>query len=808
MPSASFEEALRATRAARSDARRALAAPYYRVHIPSSPAVASVALQATLGASKIVQDAPVEQMPQVAVVETPTFVSTAVEDEASLSRHLEFVRDADAALKLLRMEVTGGRQSDLPSSPSAQGRSPSRESSTPVGAASPLTPPASSPVTQARAEQLAAAVVAQPVLPLVPPTAWATIDAESPKGRTASPAVDPASSRLQVPLPLSPMQSISALMSAVSAANADAERAAALAAHVAATAASNPVPAGAHVHPGELARSVADAVTAGVRAGRVSLPRDADADIAVLRARVIRDELSRTASASPSRAPAVSAADDLPVTMSNLEYLERTRVEAEGKTLRAGVLAVLEAERAAASGSAAEPVDLRAVFSDAVTQYVASHPTPASAIALQRTVETRDQIMAGVVLVHEGKTWVPSWAVLSRVRGFHTFSSEAAARAGGLHSERSISVPAARLCVAFIVDSSSPATPPARVVFKVSPPTGVDDAPIFFCARHASEHTAWAQALSTAGVTQTHADTSSPGAANVTPHLSGATSSPARSPPPVPQFGAAASMVASMRTSPTVIPQFKMPASPVVSPIVLRAPGSPGSPRVSAASLRGVALPDGLDPSFAADFLRLVAMPDDVFDGVGSLTAIPLLSTEHGRALSVLRDPVTGRTAVHTAALRGSIKLVIALVAAGGDVRSRDARGLSPLALAVQSGSVRVVEWLLAHGANPTQACNHGLHPLHRAVLAGSAACVKLLIDAGADARQRDSNGFTREWRKDTFAVAVTRAQSRSPRLPPPHTPTTRPPSLSRLPLLVLDHDSRERRRYQCWPRHRHVQNE
>ncbi|MCY1044514.1 ankyrin repeat domain-containing protein [Corallococcus sp. bb12-1] len=97
------------------------------------------------------------------------------------------------------------------------------------------------------------------------------------------------------------------------------------------------------------------------------------------------------------------------------------------------------------------------------------------------------------------------------------------------------------------------------------------------------------------------------------------------------------------------------------------------------------------------------------------------------------RDPVTGYSALHYAAMNGRLEAAKLLLAAGADVgaRIRNARS-TPLDMAAGEGRVAVVKVLLAAGAPLGQPHGRfGWTALHSAVAHGHAKVVEKLLGAG-----------------------------------------------------------------------------
>ncbi|MEE2791310.1 MAG: ankyrin repeat domain-containing protein [Acidobacteriota bacterium] len=92
-----------------------------------------------------------------------------------------------------------------------------------------------------------------------------------------------------------------------------------------------------------------------------------------------------------------------------------------------------------------------------------------------------------------------------------------------------------------------------------------------------------------------------------------------------------------------------------------------------------------------------------------------------------------GTTALHWAAHRDALDLVVALLAAGANAGASDDHGVTSLALACLNGNLSIVDTLLAAGADANAARANGESPLMTAARVGSLAVVRRLLAAGAD---------------------------------------------------------------------------
>jgi ankyrin repeat protein len=106
-----------------------------------------------------------------------------------------------------------------------------------------------------------------------------------------------------------------------------------------------------------------------------------------------------------------------------------------------------------------------------------------------------------------------------------------------------------------------------------------------------------------------------------------------------------------------------------------------------------------------------------------------------------------------SAASRGDVKAVRALLAGRADVNAANVDGTTPLHQAVWAGELEIADALLRAGARATAVNAFGVTPAYIAAEQGNAALLGRLLDAGADANTADATG-------DTLLMAAVRARS------------------------------------------------
>ena len=104
---------------------------------------------------------------------------------------------------------------------------------------------------------------------------------------------------------------------------------------------------------------------------------------------------------------------------------------------------------------------------------------------------------------------------------------------------------------------------------------------------------------------------------------------------------------------------------------------------------------------------------------------------------------ILGETPLHTAAIRGSSRLVKQLLQMGADPNAQDNAEWSPLHEACNRGNLGVVKVLLEFGADLNLKGFGKDSPLHDAARNGHIKVVKFLVKAGADLKAKNANNRT-----------------------------------------------------------------
>lgn len=128
----------------------------------------------------------------------------------------------------------------------------------------------------------------------------------------------------------------------------------------------------------------------------------------------------------------------------------------------------------------------------------------------------------------------------------------------------------------------------------------------------------------------------------------------------------------------------------------------------------------------------------DAVKGAKGQEVIDMLD-EPGQTIINTRDISTGEGALHIVVKRQDLTYLKYLLSRGADANLRDARGNTPLLLAVQYGQVDMIPVLTNARANPNLANASGETPLIRAVQKRDLALVRALLAVKANPDQTDN---------------------------------------------------------------------
>ncbi len=119
----------------------------------------------------------------------------------------------------------------------------------------------------------------------------------------------------------------------------------------------------------------------------------------------------------------------------------------------------------------------------------------------------------------------------------------------------------------------------------------------------------------------------------------------------------------------------------------------------------------------------------------GSLEMVKYL-VEHGAEINYKKT--FDQTALHMAAKSGSLKIFKYLVEHGADIKCKNSLDENALYVAASSGSLEIVKYLVEHGADINCKNSYYQTALHNAVRSGSMEIVKYLVEHSAD----NNSGF------------------------------------------------------------------
>lgn len=191
--------------------------------------------------------------------------------------------------------------------------------------------------------------------------------------------------------------------------------------------------------------------------------------------------------------------------------------------------------------------------------------------------------------------------------------------------------------------------------------------------------------------------------------------------------------------TPSRIRKLKAVARPMRCSAVSAAPYAPETPSRTAPVRTVLPLP-GLVP--ASDACRTALLNAVTEDDPALLRAALEKTARLGRNPD-FRD-LAGETPLACAVRLGRALMVLALLAAGADIRQRVGRDREPLlSAALREGKKSTALTLLSCGAPARDCDRHGVTPLHWACARGNTPIAEELIRAGADPGAGDSRGLT-----------------------------------------------------------------
>jgi ankyrin repeat protein len=154
---------------------------------------------------------------------------------------------------------------------------------------------------------------------------------------------------------------------------------------------------------------------------------------------------------------------------------------------------------------------------------------------------------------------------------------------------------------------------------------------------------------------------------------------------------------------------------------------------IAAVAMLGVAMPAAAQFSGGYKFLEAIRKKDG--------TTVQAMLEVPGTTIVNTRDVTSGDTAMHIVVARRDLTWITFLASKGANVNARNARGATPLQLAVGLGFTEGVELLLQTGARVDEADSAGETPLISAVHRRDTGLMRLLLKAGANPDRADNSG-------------------------------------------------------------------
>jgi ankyrin repeat protein len=114
---------------------------------------------------------------------------------------------------------------------------------------------------------------------------------------------------------------------------------------------------------------------------------------------------------------------------------------------------------------------------------------------------------------------------------------------------------------------------------------------------------------------------------------------------------------------------------------------------------------------------------------------------EPGSQIVNTRDSTSGETALHIVTARRDLTWMNFMISKGANVNVHDARGVTPLQLAVTLGFPEGVELLVGQKARVDEPNSEGETPLISAVHRRDTAMMRVLLKAGANPDRADNSG-------------------------------------------------------------------
>ncbi len=152
-----------------------------------------------------------------------------------------------------------------------------------------------------------------------------------------------------------------------------------------------------------------------------------------------------------------------------------------------------------------------------------------------------------------------------------------------------------------------------------------------------------------------------------------------------------------------------------------------------AAGLAAIAVPAQAQFSQGYKFLEAVKKKDGL--------KVEEALNEPGSTIVNTRDATSGQTALHLVTDRRDLTWMTYLIQKGANVNARDAKGVTPLQLAINLGFLEGVQLLVQRKADLNESNDAGETPLISAVHRRDVGMLRVLLAAGADPDRADNSG-------------------------------------------------------------------